>query len=57
MFPDSVLALKSCSNAILGIGLDYGKSPCFSRSIALSSADVDGMGAPFTVLYIEVFQV
>jgi len=57
MFPDSVLAPKSCSNAILGIGLDYGKSPCFSRSIALSSGNVDGMGSPFTVLYIEVFQV
>lgn len=57
MFPDSVLAPKSCSNAILGIGPDYGKSPCFSRSIALSSADADGMSSPFTVLYIEVFQV
>jgi len=55
MFPDSVLAPKSCSNAILGIGPDYGKSPCFSRSIALSSADVDGVGSPFTVLYVEVF--
>jgi hypothetical protein len=57
MFPDSVLALKSCSNAILGIGLDYGKSPCFSRSWCLCSGNVDGMGSPFTVLYIEVFQV
>jgi hypothetical protein len=55
MFLDCVSAAKLCSNAILGIGLDYGKSPCFSRSIALSSANVDGMGAPFTVLYIEVF--
>ena len=55
MFPDSVLAPKSCSNAILGIGLDYGKSPCFSRCVGLSSADVDGMGSLFTVLYIEVF--
>jgi hypothetical protein len=57
MFPDSVLALKSCSNAILGSGLDYGKSPCFSRSWCLCSGNVDGMGSPFTVLYIEVFQV
>jgi hypothetical protein len=57
MFLSSFWAAKLCSNAIFGTGPDYGKSPCFSRSIALSSADVDGMGAPFTVLYIEVFQV
>ena len=57
MFLDYVLAPKSCSNAILDICPDYGKSPCFSRSIAFRSANVDGMGAPFTVLYIEVFQV
>jgi hypothetical protein len=57
MFPDSVLAVKLCSKAILSIGLDYGRSPCFSRSDDPSSADVDGMGSPFTVLNIEVFEV
>jgi hypothetical protein len=57
MFLSSFLAAKLCSNAILSVDSDYGKSPCFSRSIALSPADVDGQGTPFTVLYIEVFQV
>ena len=57
MFLDCFSALKLCSNAILSVDSEYGKSPCFSRSIALSSADVDGVGSPFTVLYIEVFQV
>jgi len=55
MFLDCVSAAKLCSNAILGIGLDYGKSPCFSRSWCLCSGNVDDMGSPFTVLYIEVF--
>jgi hypothetical protein len=57
MFLDCFWALKLRSNAILCVGLEYGKSPCFSRSIVLSSADVDGMASPFTVLYIDVFQV
>jgi len=55
MFLNCVLAAKLCSNAILSVDLEYGRSPCFSRSIALSSADVDGMGSPATVLYVEVF--
>jgi len=55
MFPSSFLALKLCSNAIWDFVPDYGKSPCFSRCVGLSSADVDGMGSPFTVLNIEVF--
>ena len=49
MFPDSVLALKSCSNAILGIGPDYGKSPCFLGYGISTSADVDGSCASFEV--------
>jgi len=53
MFLDCVSAAKLCSNAILSVDSEYGKSPCFSRSTALSSTDVDGMGAPFTVLHIE----
>jgi len=53
MFLDCVSAAKLCSNAILSVDSEYGKSPCFSRSIVSSSADVDGMGLPFTVLYIE----
>jgi hypothetical protein len=57
MFPSSFLAAKLCSNAILSVDSEYGKSPCFSRSIALGSADVDGIGSPFTVLHIEVFEV
>jgi len=52
---DCVLAAKLCSNVILSVDSEYGKSPCFSRSIVSSSADVDGMGSPFSVLYIEVF--
>ena len=55
MFLDCFLALKLCSNAILTVGLEYGKSPCFLRHSALGSADVDDVGSPFTVLYIEVF--
>ena len=55
MFLDRFLALKLCSNVILSVDSEYGESPCFSRSSALSSADVDGMGSPFTVLHIEVF--
>jgi len=50
-----VSAAKLCSNAILSVDSEYGKSPCFSRSITLSSADVDGRRSPFTVLYVEVF--
>ena len=57
MFLDCVLAAKLCSNAILSVDSEYGKSPCFSRCVGLSSADVDGMGSPFTVLYVEVFWV
>jgi hypothetical protein len=57
MFLECVSEAKLCSNAILGVDSDYGKSPCFSRSTALRSADVDGMGSSFTELYIEVFQV
>ena len=57
MFPSSFLAAKLCSNVILSVDSEYGKSPCFSLSSALSSADVDGMGSPFTVLNIEVFEV
>lgn len=57
MFLDCVLALELCSNAILSVASEYGKSPCFSRSIVLGSASVDGMGSPFTVLNIEAFQV
>ena len=57
MFLSSFLAVRLCSNAILDIGPHYGKSPCFSTSWCLCSGNVDGMGAPFTVLYIEVFQV
>jgi hypothetical protein len=55
MFLDCVSVAKLCSNAILSVDSDYGKSPCFSRSDALSFADIDGMGSPFTVLNIEVF--
>jgi hypothetical protein len=55
MFLDCVSAAKLCSNAVLSVYSDYGKSPCFSRSIVLSSDDVDGGGSHFTVLYIEVF--
>jgi hypothetical protein len=54
MFLSSFLALKLCSKAISGIVSEYGKSPCFSRSSALSSTDVDGRGSPFTVLNVEV---
>jgi len=49
MFPDSVLAPKSCSNAILGISPDYGKSPCFLGYGISTSADVDGSCASFEV--------
>jgi hypothetical protein len=55
MFLDCVLAAKLCSNAILSVDSDHGKSPCFSRYVGLSSAEVDGVDSPFTVLYIEVF--
>jgi hypothetical protein len=55
MFLNCVSAAKLCSNAILSIALDYGRSPCFSRCVGLSSSDVDGMGSPFAVLYVEVF--
>ena len=55
MFLDCVSAAELCSNVILSVDSEYGKSPCFSRCIALSSADVDGVGSPFAVLYIEVF--
>jgi len=57
MFLDCVSSAKLCSDAILSVDSEYGKSPCFSRCAVLSSADVDGMGSPFTVLYIEVFEV
>jgi hypothetical protein len=57
MFLDFFLAAKLCSKAILRFSRNYGKSPCFSRSGDLSSAEVDGLGSPFTVLYIEVFWV
>jgi len=57
MFLSSFLAAKLCSNAILSVDSEYGKSPCFSRCVVLRSADVDGMGSPFTVLYVEVFEV
>lgn len=57
MFLSSFLAAKRCSNAILSVDSDYGKSPCFSRSDALCFASIDGTSSPFTVLYIEVFQV
>jgi hypothetical protein len=53
MFLSSFLAAKLCSNVILSVDSDYGKSPCFSRCVGLSSADVDGMSSPFTVLHIE----
>jgi len=55
MFLDCVSAVKLCSNAILSVDSEYGRSPCFSRCVGLSSADVDGRGSSFTVLYIEVF--
>ena len=55
MFLNCVLAARLCSNVILSVDSEYGKSPCFSLSSALSSADVDGMESPFTVLHIEVF--
>ena len=57
MFLSCFSAAKLCSNAILSVELDYGKYPCFWRSSPFDSADVDGMGSPFTVVYIEVFQV
>lgn len=57
MFLDCFLALKLCSKTNLSVDSEYGKTPCFSRSSALSSADVDGVGSPFTVLYIEIFKV
>jgi hypothetical protein len=57
MFRDRVSEAKLCSNAILSVDLGYGKSPCFSRSDVLCFADIDGTGSPFTVLYVEVFQV
>ena len=57
MFLDCVSSAKLCSNAILSVDSEYGKSPCFSRCVVLSSADVDGMGSLFTVLYVEVFEV
>jgi hypothetical protein len=55
MFLSSFLAAKLCSNAVSGVDSGNGKSPCFSRCVGLSSADVDGVGSPFAVLYIEVF--
>ena len=57
MFLDCVSAAKLCSNAILSVDSDYGKSPCFSRSDTLYFADIDGTGSPSTVLNIEVFEV
>jgi hypothetical protein len=57
MFLDFFLALKLCSKAILSFSRNYGKSPCLSRSGDLSFAEVDSLGSPFTVLYIEVFWV
>jgi hypothetical protein len=57
MFLDCVSVAKLCSNAILSGDSDYGKSPCFSRSVALSSVDVDGLYSVCVVLYIEFFQV
>jgi len=57
MFLDCVLALELCSNAILSVDSEYGKSPCFSRYVGLSSAEVDVVDSSFTVLNIEVFQV
>jgi len=57
MFLSSFLAAKLCSNAILSVDSEYGKSPCFPRCVGLSSADVDGTGSLFTVLYVEVFEV
>jgi hypothetical protein len=49
------MSVRTCSNCVFESLGGYGKSPCFSRSIVLNSADADDMGSPFTVLYIEVF--
>lgn len=31
MFPRAVMAVKTCSKALLAVTLGYGKSPCFLR--------------------------
>jgi hypothetical protein len=43
MFLSSFLAVKACSEGVLGLAFGHGKSPCFSRWSALKSVDVDAL--------------
>ena len=57
MFLDCFLAAKSCSNAILSVDSEYGKSPCFLRCAVWESVDVDGSGSVFSLLDVGGFRV
>jgi len=55
MFLDCFLALKLCSNAILSVDLEYGKSPCFLRYARLGFANVDRAGPCSRSLDVDGF--
>jgi hypothetical protein len=49
------LAVKGCSNTVLGSSCRYGKSPCFSRWSVHEPVNVDHSGIVFTLLDVGGF--
>ena len=47
------LAVKSCSKAVIPLGIRHGKSPCFSRCRVFALVDVDYPSVDFAVVDVE----
>ena len=45
----ALMAVETCSKAILALCLGHGKSPCFSRCLVVAIADVDEGTLVFSV--------
>ena len=49
----ALMAVETCSKAILAHSLRHGKSPCFSRCSVFALVDVDSAGSDFTAVDVE----
>ena len=47
------MAVKSCSKAVIPLGIRHGKSPCFSRCRVFALVDVDYPSVDFAVVDVE----
>jgi len=51
----ALMAVKTCSKAVLALSAGHGKSPCFSRYSVLAVVGVDGALLVFASVNVEEF--